>query len=307
METGALINDTVLLILTCFRVFLAGDAAHTHTPIMGQGMNVSIQDSYNLGWKICSVLEGSADPKILSTYAPERRPVAKQLLDLDQQMAEFYSKGPSQDSEEYQSFREHFSSFMTGVSVTYSLNLLVHGSEEKSQSNVHSQLASNLRLGQRLPPWEIACQSAGLVTNISDLLQSDGSWRIVVLPGDVRKQAMLQKLKALESTLESLVSATRDFQSQLKVFTIHSSPRASVDLLDLPDIYHPWDPEQGWDYWKVYTEEQFVSAKRIYDHWGVSRDVGCAVVVRPDQHVSAVFGLDEFKKLHDYFHSFQTL
>ncbi|EXJ71552.1 uncharacterized protein A1O5_05360 [Cladophialophora psammophila CBS 110553] len=54
------------------RVFLAGDAVHTHSPTMGAGMNVSIQDAYNLMWKLGQVIKGTAQPRILSTYNDER-------------------------------------------------------------------------------------------------------------------------------------------------------------------------------------------------------------------------------------------
>ena len=55
------------------RVFLAGDAAHVHSPAGGQGMNTGIQDAYNLGWKLAAVLDG-ADATLLDTYEQERRP-----------------------------------------------------------------------------------------------------------------------------------------------------------------------------------------------------------------------------------------
>ena len=63
------------------RVFLAGDAAHIHSPAGGQGMNTGIQDSYNLGWKLATVAGGAA-PALLDTYEAERRPVAAHVLDL---------------------------------------------------------------------------------------------------------------------------------------------------------------------------------------------------------------------------------
>ncbi|HET8846715.1 MAG TPA: FAD-dependent monooxygenase [Ktedonobacteraceae bacterium] len=62
------------------RVFLAGDAAHVHSPAGGQGMNTGIQDAYNLGWKLASVLKGAPDA-LLETYQSERLPVAQQVLD----------------------------------------------------------------------------------------------------------------------------------------------------------------------------------------------------------------------------------
>ncbi|MFG3252358.1 FAD-dependent monooxygenase [Streptomyces sp. NPDC048172] len=64
------------------RVFLAGDAAHIHSPAGGQGLNTSVQDAYNLGWKLGLVLRGHADPALLDTYEEERAPLAAGMLGL---------------------------------------------------------------------------------------------------------------------------------------------------------------------------------------------------------------------------------
>ena len=63
------------------RVFLAGDAAHIHPPTGGQGLNTSLQDAYNLGWKLAAVLDGAPDV-LLDSYEAERRPVAAEVLGL---------------------------------------------------------------------------------------------------------------------------------------------------------------------------------------------------------------------------------
>lgn len=62
------------------RVFCAGDAVHRHPPSNGLGSNTSIQDSYNLAWKIAAVLRGQADPALLETYSAERAPIAEQIV-----------------------------------------------------------------------------------------------------------------------------------------------------------------------------------------------------------------------------------
>lgn len=62
-------------------MFLAGDAAHIHSPAGGQGMNTGIQDAYNLGWKLAAVARG-ATPALLDSYEAERRPVAASVLAL---------------------------------------------------------------------------------------------------------------------------------------------------------------------------------------------------------------------------------
>ena len=62
------------------RCLLAGDAAHIHSPVGGQGMNTGIQDAFNLAWKLAMVLRGAASPDLLDTYDAERRPIAEAVL-----------------------------------------------------------------------------------------------------------------------------------------------------------------------------------------------------------------------------------
>jgi 2-polyprenyl-6-methoxyphenol hydroxylase-like FAD-dependent oxidoreductase len=63
------------------RVLIAGDAAHSHSPIGGQGMNTGMQDAYNLGWKLALVVAGHADPSLLDSFEDERRPVARAVVE----------------------------------------------------------------------------------------------------------------------------------------------------------------------------------------------------------------------------------
>ncbi|MEV8536703.1 FAD-dependent oxidoreductase [Streptomyces sp. NPDC051211] len=63
------------------RCFLAGDAAHVHSPLSGQGMNTGIQEAFNLAWKLAAVVAGRADPALLDTYEEERLPLGRAMLD----------------------------------------------------------------------------------------------------------------------------------------------------------------------------------------------------------------------------------
>src|SRR5690606_17685925 len=74
------------------RVFLAGDAAHIHPPTGGQGLNTSVQDAYNLGWKLAAVLRGAPDD-LLDTYESERRPVAEDMLGLSTRLLDAGRRG----------------------------------------------------------------------------------------------------------------------------------------------------------------------------------------------------------------------
>ena len=73
------------------RVFIAGDACHTHSAKAGQGMNVSMADAWNLGWKLAAVLRGTARPELLHTYSEERQVIAQELIDFDREFATMFS------------------------------------------------------------------------------------------------------------------------------------------------------------------------------------------------------------------------
>ncbi|KAH6949642.1 FAD binding domain-containing protein [Ilyonectria sp. MPI-CAGE-AT-0026] len=75
------VNHMVAKEYRCQRVFLAGDAAHRHPPASGLGTNTSVQDAYNLAWKLSLVLKGQADDALLESYHQERQPVGKQVVD----------------------------------------------------------------------------------------------------------------------------------------------------------------------------------------------------------------------------------
>jgi 2-polyprenyl-6-methoxyphenol hydroxylase-like FAD-dependent oxidoreductase len=83
------------------RILLAGDAAHVHPPTGGQGLNTSVQDAYNLAWKLAAVLAGAEDT-LLDTYEEERRPIAESMLGLSTRLLEEASRGEMRRGREVQ-------------------------------------------------------------------------------------------------------------------------------------------------------------------------------------------------------------
>ena len=312
------------------RLFLAGDAVHTHSPKLGQGMNVSMQDTYNLGWKICGVINGTLKPEILKTYQQERRQIALELMAMDHAASQFYSDN-SISRKDFQSQREGFYEFLSGVSVKYEPSTLVRGSSARSRppitdgssstytakpfqldnnfyepetSTSSENLATNIRPGVRIPSFKVVNQADACPTHMGSLLPSTGQWRILVFAGDLTFPSQFARIQALGSRLAAGSSFLHLYPPNLiEIYTIHSAPRARVELLDLHEIFHPWDEDAGYDYWKVYADddswhEGFADA---YGAYGINREDGCLVICRPDQHVGLVCGVDEVSVVERYF------
>jgi len=91
------------------RVFTAGDACHTHSPKAGQGMNVSMQDTFNLGWKLVHVLQGRADASLLRSYSKERLTEAKRLVETDHKWSRIMSAPTTQAEREGRGGAAHHS------------------------------------------------------------------------------------------------------------------------------------------------------------------------------------------------------
>lgn len=111
------------------RTFISGDASHTHSPKAAQGMNTSIHDSWNLGWKLNFALRGltSPDNALLATYEQERRKIALDLISFDYEHANQIAGGDSEALAE--NFRTNMG-FMSGVGVKYADNVLNHGCDD---------------------------------------------------------------------------------------------------------------------------------------------------------------------------------
>ncbi|KAF2767127.1 hypothetical protein EJ03DRAFT_329412 [Teratosphaeria nubilosa] len=112
------------------QVFIAGDASHTHSPKAAQGMNTSMHDTLNLGWKLNLSIRGLAKPELLATYEHERRKIAQDLIDFDYEHANAFHAGDAKALAE--NLRTNIR-FISGVGAEYGHNVLNRPLQERSR------------------------------------------------------------------------------------------------------------------------------------------------------------------------------
>ncbi|RBR27018.1 uncharacterized protein FIESC28_00286 [Fusarium coffeatum] len=320
------------------RIFLAGDAVHTHSPKAGQGMNVSMQDSYNLGWKIALVVKGIAKPDILKTYQSERRRVAQDLIEFDHRFSRLFSGRPAKDvmdeegvsMEEFKDAFEKGNMFASGLSVNYGpSNIVAKAGDALAQADgvkvvsppgiflteeifgKKQALATGIPVGMRFNSFKVLNQACARPYHFQERLKADGRFRIVLFAGDVldpaqksRVEAFCQALDDPNSFLHKVTPKGQKIDSVIEVLTIHSSKRWDTDIIrDFPSILRPWDEHTGYDYEKVHVDDESYHEGygNAYGNYGVDRKRGCVVAVRPDQYVGWVGELEDFDDLNKYF------
>lgn len=304
------------------RVFIAGDACHTHSPKAGQGMNISMMDTFNLAWKVAHVVQGKASPAILSTYNPERRQVAKDLIDYDFKLSRLFSGKPGTgegtiSTDEFRDFIDKGSAFTTGCTVDYDASVLVSKpTREDSHTKYASLLATELFVGMRFPDARLVMQCDGRPWFIHDKMPSDGRWRLLDFCGDFKRSPVLAEqliavgdyFSSSDSFIAKYTPTSERVDSVIEVILVHSSNANAVEWDDFPLAFRPRDRKGVMDYWKIYGDMESLhgGTGEGYDKFGIKRDVGALVVVRPDGYVSLVTTPDlaGIKEVRTFFEQF---
>ena len=160
-------------------VFIAGDACHTHSPKAGQGMNVSMQDAFNLGWKLVSVLQNRSAASLLHTYSSERRAIAKELIDFDREWAAMLDsthEGHGADPATTQSYFIRHGRYTAGTATRYGPSLLTGG-------RTHQHLAKGFVVGQRFHSAPVIRVADAKPMQLGHVATADGRFRIFAFAG----------------------------------------------------------------------------------------------------------------------------
>lgn len=288
------------------RVFIAGDACHTHSPKAGQGMNFSMQDTFNLGWKLASVLRGQCRPELLHSYSDERQVVAQQLIDFDREWAKMFSDRPKEggaggvDPKEFQRYFEQHGRFTAGVGTHYRPSVI-------TGEATHQSLATGFVIGTRFHSAPVIRITDAKPVHLGHAGKADGRWRLYAF-ADAEGKGVHDLCRFLETSPESPVRKyTRPGQDPDAVFdlrAIFQQDHRELAIESMPALLLPRKGRYGLrDYEKVFAPD-LKDGPDIFDLRGVDRARGALVVVRPDQYIAHVLPLAAHRELADFFAGF---
>jgi len=293
------------------RVFTAGDACHTHSPKAGQGMNVSMQDTFNLGWKLVHVLQGRADASLLHSYSKERLTEAKRLVDTDHKWSRVMSAPTTQAERDgteepriIRQFKENLA-FTGGTAVKYDQSKLFAPA-------THQALATGEEIGRRFHSAPVVRLSDAKQMQLGHVAEVDARWHIYAFASKSDSSDSGSAIHKLADWLETnpsspIVKHTRkgeDIDAVIDFRAVFQQTFEQLAYEHMPSLLKPKTGKLGLqDHEKVFCVDH-KGVGDIFDMRGINRDKGCMVVVRPDQYVAHVLPLDDFEELATFFAGF---
>jgi phenol 2-monooxygenase len=291
------------------RVFIAGDACHTHSAQAGQGMNVSMADAWNLGWKLAAVLRGTAQPELLHTYSSERQQVAQELIDFDREFARMFSAPPKETSDTDgegivpEEFHRHFvqqGRFTAGVATRYVPSMI-------TAETAHQHLAKGFPAGMRFHSAPVVRLADAKPMHLGHVARADGAWRLYVFADradpaspDSRARQLCDFLASDQSPIIRCTPAGAEPDSVIDVRAVFQPGHRDLAVSSVPAVLLPRKGRFGLiDYEKAFCPDP--AAGDVFDLRGIDRESGCLVVVRPDQYVAHVLPLDATADLARFF------
>ena len=298
------------------RVFIAGDACHTHSPKAGQGMNFSMQDTFNLGWKLAAVLRGQCAPDLLHTYSAERQVVAQELIDFDREWARMFSDRAREvadggssgvDPKEFQRYFERHGRFTAGMGTHYKASVI-------TGEGTHQDLAKGFAIGTRFHSAPVVRVSDARPLQLGHVGKADGRWRLYAFAGANDLQQPDAGLRALCSFLEESPQSPvrkytrpgQDIDAVFDVRAIFQQRHTDVAIESLPALLLPRKGRfELRDYDKVFSPD-LKNGPDIFESRGIDRRQGALVVVRPDQYIAHVLPLRAHEALAAFFAGFMV-
>ena len=295
------------------RVLLAGDACHTHTAKAGQGMNVSMQDTYNLGWKLIAVLQGRSPAGLLHTYNHERHGIAEDLIEMDTRWSTTIGAAqvdPADPNAALIGLAETQRQFITNLEFTAGM-ATNYEAGPLTGDDTHLRLATGYPPGRRFHSAEVIRLSDARKVHLGHVHRADARWRLYAFADAVDPRNPASRLHGLLDVLAGPGSPVARYtpagwvaDSVFDVRAILQQRHVELDWAQLHPFLRPSTGSLGLtDYEKVFCPLPDENGD-IFDLRGIDRGSGALVVVRPDQYVAMTLPLDGYEELSEFFSRF---
>ncbi|KAJ7650743.1 FAD binding domain-containing protein [Roridomyces roridus] len=273
------------------RIFLAGDACHTHSSGSAQGLNTGVQDAVNISWKLALYILGLGKKSLIESYTAERKPSVQQVIEYDKVISTLISE---QYPPRFEGRKEHPHDILTewyrdgnvrlftlGLGISYPTNLINSTRSDPS--------AATITPGERGPDVFLATIGTSDPIRLHSVLKNEAKFHSVIFTGN--PALTRPALRSLHSALGSPTSFINTFPAR-RVFRFTTlaagSGNGAADVLGVPG-FGPggrtfWDPEG-----------------RAHAMYGVDEGRGAVIVFRPDGWVGCVVGLEGVLELGAYF------
>ncbi|KAF5667284.1 phenol 2-monooxygenase [Fusarium heterosporum] len=287
-----------------FRVFLTGDACHTHSPKAGQGMNVSLQDGFNIGWKMAHVITGRASPEILKTYVLERQQMAQQLIEFDRSFSKlFSSEHRKENGLPAEHFRDKFveaGRYTAGLATKYEPSILTCPAEDDGS------VASGLTVGMRFPSTPVVRLSDAKPVQLNTVLPADGRWHVLIFySGDDAGKNLHKTGLELDDLVKSFTPVDKHADAVINITLIIKSERKRTEIDRLPETFFPRTGQFSLrNVHKVFIDDEspyMLGCGQAFSRYGIDTDTGAIIIVRPDLYVARVLRLSDIKSLPLFF------
>ncbi|OAX36141.1 hypothetical protein K503DRAFT_793556 [Rhizopogon vinicolor AM-OR11-026] len=288
------------------RIFIAGDACHTHSPKAGQGMNASMNDTHNLVWKLVQVLRGRAKISLLETYELERRKFAQDLIEFDRKHSSLFTGkqriAGNDDGLSHEEFRSAFkinSGFISGIGIHYASSAITNGK--------HQRCAPHLIIGERMPPQIFVCAADACPCEIQDMLPSDTRFKLLFFVGYLTEERA-RELDALSDEMRDPSCFLQKYgypmegtvQSMFSIITIVSGDKEDVEFTRVPTLLRP--------HWSnVLLDDTDVTRSLgggAYKRFGIDPSSVTLVIIRPDGYVGMIAPASALEDVDSYFAAF---
>ncbi|KAJ7638119.1 FAD binding domain-containing protein [Mycena rosella] len=272
------------------RVFLAGDACHTHSSGSAQGLNTGVHDAVNLSWKLALNILNLGKKSLIDSYSLERQPSVQRVIDNDKVISMLIS---GQYPPRFEGRKEHPRDILTewytdvnirlftlGLGISYPTNLVNSADNNPS--------AATITPGERGPDVYLSTIGTGDPIRLHQVLKNDAKFHIVVFAGNPALSR--PGLSALQVALDAPASFLRAFPAR-RVFRFTTlaaaAGNAAVDVLGV----------QGFGGGRVYWDAE----GRAHGMYGVDEARGAVIVFRPDGWVGSAVALEDVQALGAYF------